>query len=189
MSFKWADKYQRASLDRINSSVGYVPGNIRYVCQTANWVKWKFRDEDVFRFCAAASHWNRDFSVLKEIDTVPFLRYLHLASRRAREKKRPFDLTAEYLMDIWNKQGGRCALSGIPLDNPPNSVWDDYYCHPWRASLDRIDSSLSYVKGNVQFLCMMGNFGKNTSSNESLVSFCKAVSGKMVDPLGVAPKS
>ena len=44
---------RRASIDRIDSSQGYVPGNIRFVSVMANYCKNNFTDDDVLEFCRA----------------------------------------------------------------------------------------------------------------------------------------
>lgn len=45
----------RASLDRIDSKEGYVPGNIRFIALIAQFAKNGWADEDVIRFCHAVS--------------------------------------------------------------------------------------------------------------------------------------
>ena len=44
---------RRASLDRIDPALGYIPGNIRFVAVIANYCKHQFTDEDVIEFCRA----------------------------------------------------------------------------------------------------------------------------------------
>lgn len=44
---------RRASIDRIDSSIGYTLGNIRFVSVMANYCKNDFTDEDVIEFCHA----------------------------------------------------------------------------------------------------------------------------------------
>ena len=39
-----------ASLDRIDSSKGYITGNIRWVSRTVNWMKNNMMDENVWKF-------------------------------------------------------------------------------------------------------------------------------------------
>lgn len=53
----WADSTQpkNASLDRIDCSKGYDPGNLRFVCLMANHARNKFTDEQVFAFCHAVT--------------------------------------------------------------------------------------------------------------------------------------
>jgi hypothetical protein len=44
-----------------------------------------------------------------------------------------------------------------------------------RASLDRIDSSKGYIKGNVEFVCLAINFAKNDFKKEEMKSFIKEI--------------
>lgn len=43
------------------------------------------------------------------------------------------------------------------------------------ASLDRIDNSKGYLKGNVRFVSMMANLARSTFSDNELIRFCKSV--------------
>ena len=47
--------------------------------------------------------------------------------------------------------------------------------HPNTASLDRIDSSLGYIPGNVQFVSVIANYAKRDFQEEELFEFCEAV--------------
>lgn len=49
-----------------------------------------------------------------------------------------------------------------------------YFFH--RASLDRIDSSLGYVKGNIQFVPTPINLMKTTKSDKEIRLFLKDIS-------------
>jgi hypothetical protein len=42
---------QRASLDRIDNSKGYLEGNVRFICVMANFARNDFTDEEVIEFC------------------------------------------------------------------------------------------------------------------------------------------
>jgi hypothetical protein len=85
------------------------------------------------------------------------------------------DITIEYLKEIWDNQHGICPWTGKSLVLPRSTTgWSDL--HTWnRASLDRIDNSKGYVKGNVRFVSLMANFIKGRFSDEEIVEFCKAV--------------
>ncbi|OLQ14084.1 hypothetical protein AK812_SmicGene1814 [Symbiodinium microadriaticum] len=63
------------------------------------------------------------------------------ARRRDREKGRQGNIDANHLLDLVLEQGGLCAYSGIPMEMlRPNSHW--------RISVERIDTSQGYLKGN-----------------------------------------
>ena len=76
------------------------------------------------------------------------------ARSNAKKLDRDFDLTGEQVFDLWNKQGGMCALSGLPMQHHPSFV-------DFNASIDRIDSSLGYTIDNIQLVCWRVNEMKN----------------------------
>ena len=43
------------------------------------------------------------------------------------------------------------------------------------ASLDRIDSKLGYVKGNLQFISIICNQAKNNLTHENMMTFLKTI--------------
>lgn len=77
----------------------------------------------------------------------------------------PYDIDAEYLCSIFT---GKCALSGLDIHIGKHSRNNT-------ASLDRIDSSQGYVRGNVQWLHKDINWMKNTLTEERFVDLCKQV--------------
>ena len=53
------------------------------------------------------------------------------------------DIKVEDIMDLWNKQDGKCAISGIPMN---------YDINEFRLSIDRIDNDLGYIKENIRLV-------------------------------------
>lgn len=72
---------------------------------------------------------------------------------------RDFDITLPFLMDLFERQYGKCALSGLPMltithrDECP----EDQRCNPNKLSIDRIDSSCGYTEDNVQLVRWRAN--------------------------------
>ena len=181
----------RASVDRIDSSQGYTIDNIQFVAVIANFAKNAFPEEDLINFCHDVYKYrnlgidnfiNKDvascnlFSGTRRNKYSPFRQHLRLARRRVKTHKRECTITLEYLKELWEKQGGRCVYTGWELDNPETTNhWNDHLLHPRTASLDRIDSSIGYVLGNVQFVSVIANFGKRDFPEEKLLEFCQAV--------------
>ena len=96
--------------------------------------------------------------------------------RNARSRKQALDLDLAYLRALWEIQGGRCALSGRPMELPRNTrAWERDSHNPWKPSLDRIDSTKGYVQGNVRFVSMIGNYCKNRFTDTDVIEFCQAV--------------
>lgn len=83
------------------------------------------------------------------------------------------DITIEYAWELFLKQDRRCALTGLELRFPKKSTSSEYKSAT--ASLDRIDSTIGYVKGNVQWVHKDINIMKNTYSNNYFINMCKLV--------------
>jgi hypothetical protein len=71
-------------------------------------------------------------------------KYWETCRRSAERRKLEFAITPEYAWEIFTQQKKCCALTGLPLQFRTKSDMTD-----GTASLDRIDSSKGYVKGNV----------------------------------------
>jgi len=93
---------------------------------------------------------------------------------KARNRKHESDLTEEYLQKLWDEQKGKCVYSNIEMN-----LYNGESKLPTTASLDRIDSSLGYTKGNVQFVCFSLNLAKNNFDNDVFVNFLLKMSSKM----------
>lgn len=95
--------------------------------------------------------------------------YNHAAKRK---QDLGFDIDIGYLMAVFQQQSGRCALSGVEMT---------YAAGAGRVStnisIDRIDSSKGYLRGNVQLVCDIVNRMKSDMSETELVSWCRKILG------------
>lgn len=66
----------------------------------------------------------------------------------------------------------QCPILGIKFDNESRA---------FKPSLDRIDNSKGYIKGNVQVISFRANMMKNDASKEELISFAKWVLKEYAD--------
>ena len=100
----------------------------------------------------------------------PYLYYMRIIQRRFKE----ITITIDDLKDQWTIQNGICPYSGIQLilgSSVKTNVNPIY-----RASLDRIDSSKGYIKGNIQFVSTCINYMKHTLSHDDTIELCKLIS-------------
>lgn len=87
--------------------------------------------------------------------------------RQSSAKNLPFNLTPEYLLDIFPKDE-KCPVLGIKL------IWGDK-TKTFRGprmnspSLDKLVPDLGYVKGNVNWMSMRANYIKQDASPEELL--------------------
>lgn len=99
--------------------------------------------------------------------------YIYLLKNRAQRKKIKFNLNGNYLWRLFLKQNKKCILSGIEICFP--RAWGARSKTQITASLDRIDSSKGYVKGNVQWVHKAINSMKMNMSDSNFIDLCKKV--------------
>lgn len=89
--------------------------------------------------------------------------------KRARQQKDPFkeahvrkrnacniqsiryELTPEYLKNMWDEQDGKCAALGLDIDLLAPRKSDH------KATIDRIVPSMGYTQGNVKWVSLLAN--------------------------------
>lgn len=62
-----------------------------------------------------------------------------------------------------------CPLLGVPF------VWGTRHDKWYTYSLDRIDNSLGYIKGNIQVITYLANTMKSKATKEELLTFSKNI--------------
>lgn len=95
--------------------------------------------------------------------------YFIRAGAKARNIK--FDITIEYIWDLYIKQNRKCALSGIEIIIDRN-----YNRKNSTASLDRIDSNRGYIEGNIQWVHKDINYMKLDQTDNEFINWCHMVS-------------
>ena len=100
----------------------------------------------------------------------PFTTLYDNARRNCLTRNREIDIDTDYIKELWEKQDGKCALSGLPMSFP-NSEHKDAF----QASIDRIDNDKGYIKGNVRITCLIANLCRNGFSDEDVIKFCEAM--------------
>lgn len=84
-----------------------------------------------------------------------------------------WELTIDDVADLLDKQEGKCALTGWDIEFPESG-----HAQKAPASIDRINSSLGYVLGNVQLLTRHVNMMKQAYDNDYFIEVCKAVANR-----------
>jgi hypothetical protein len=75
-----------------------------------------------------------------------------------------FVVEAQDLQDLWNRQGGKCALSGIPMQKAPRT---------W--SIDRVDNSCGYWPDNIQLVLKHVNMMRGSLTIDRFIETCKFI--------------
>ena len=86
-------------------------------------------------------------------------------------RKKEVEVSLQDLVDVWKAQRGLCPYSGQIL----TLVEKDTGWSKSTASLDRIDSSIGYVKGNIQWVHKRINTMKNDMTEDEFINWCVKV--------------
>ena len=81
-----------------------------------------------------------------------------------------WDVSFDYLADLLIEQDFCCALTAEPLNAMEVSN---------NASLDRIDSKIGYIEGNLQWVTSQVNMMKQNYSQEEFIKVCCSVADKV----------
>lgn len=81
------------------------------------------------------------------------------------------DLTLDQLVELWNKQDGKCAISGVEMSYKRNKRQHNMS----NCSIDRIDSSGVYTINNIQLVCWIVNRMKGENTTEELIKWCNYI--------------
>jgi hypothetical protein len=92
----------------------------------------------------------------------------------AKNRKIDFNLTIDDIADVYEKQQGKCSLTGWDIVFPEVGIPQNA-----DASLDRIDSKKPYQKDNIQIVHKLVNMMKSRYSQEQFIEVCKAVADKV----------
>ena len=93
--------------------------------------------------------------------------YLNGIEKNANRRNIKYQITHDYLVQLFDSQNGICTLSGMKLvcGGRNNRT----------ASIDRIDSSKGYIEGNLQWVHKDYNMMKLEWSDAEFIQMCKTV--------------
>lgn len=95
------------------------------------------------------------------------------AKYRARKKNISFELNLDILKNLWEKQEGKCSITGLSMTT---TILKGKL--KTNLSIDRIDSNKGYTIDNVQLVCVAVNIMKNTFTLDELKYFCNLIINK-----------
>lgn len=109
--------------------------------------------------------------MIKKDDLDYFLKELLSAAKiRSIKKNIEFTISIEVLKQLWEKQLGKCAISGVDMTHTILSGRIQT-----NVSIDRIDSTKGYSVDNIQLVCVSVNVMKGTMNLSELKHFCKLI--------------
>lgn len=182
----WKGRKPTASLDRIDSNLGYTTDNIQWVHYDINYMKLDFTQKELIEWCKLVqkhnnglSEYNNDQELVIRDHHKNWRGYGNLSrflyggyASGAADRGHEFNVSIEYLWDLFVSQKGLCALSGLPIYFPKK------HKDSKSASLDRIDSLQGYIEGNLQWIHKDLNFMKHKLTQENFKDYCCLIAQK-----------
>lgn len=98
------------------------------------------------------------------------LSYYNALKNGAIRRKIQFDVSIEYLWDLFIKQNRRCRYTNKELNFKSRAYTSD-----GTASVDRLDSSKGYIEGNVQWVHKQINWMKRDLSDKEFFEWCEII--------------
>ena len=148
-------------------------GRIVWMCQCECGVKQKVRQTHLLsgkEMCGNCQMTGSRSPVWKGHEKLSGTRWKYIKNGAIRKSRvLEFDITIDYAWNLYEKQNGKCNLSGLSIPFSENS--SEYGV----ASLDRIDSSKGYIEGNVQWVHQDVNKMKFDLSQSRLIELCHLI--------------
>jgi len=117
---------------------------------------------------------NDNFEEVKSI--LSFLRANLQRAMNRGDASQIIQVDLDYVYSVGSSQDFLCALTGTELEfTRGGQKWLGKWCNPNSCTIDRIDSSKGYVKGNIQLITWRANCLKQHLDNAEFIEFCKDV--------------
>lgn len=132
----------------------------------------KIKDIRAYRILKIANlKYNRRYDFPKAINYKGMISSVfNKIKNNAKRRKIEFNITLEDMGDLFEKQNGKCALTGMKL-TLKKSLNDKTST----ASLDRIDNKKGYLKDNIQWIYRPINFMKGILDENEFIYYCEQV--------------
>ena len=114
------------------------------------------------------------YSASPEIFLLRAYQMIKQESARLVRKRRPVTITFEEFMEAWAAQKKKYGLI-CPISHQEMTHIQGLGNLETNISIDRIDSSKDYIKGNIQFICRRVNTMKHNESLDSLIFWSRAI--------------
>jgi hypothetical protein len=103
------------------------------------------------------------------------LRMFQVCRRNAARRGIAFELDDEWLTERWQRQRGRCAMTGTAFARAGVRS-------PWAPSVDRINSRGAYTAANCRLVCLIYNYAKNEFADRDVIKFAQGLLGARSEP-------
>lgn len=173
------------SIDRINPNESYTKDNIQLVCACVNKIKWDWDEGDLYSICADIYNYQRYLDVSKickmkktnidlplelpPIDENRLQKYIKTkftyTKNNAKSRNIDVKITENDVLEQFKKQNQICVFTGRLLTYSADKPFTNF-------SIDRIDSKLGYIKGNIQLISHKLNNMKSDLPDKKFIEYC-----------------
>lgn len=101
-----------------------------------------------------------------------FTQRIYFARTRAKAKKLECSLSLLDCLDMYDRQGGRCDVSGLAFSFEGTG---QLFSRAFAPSIDRRDNALGYIRQNVRLVCRITNFAMGTWGETALLKLARAM--------------
>ena len=122
--------------------------------------------------CVEASRRKKWSSTYQE-----YLNKLLQSSKSNRSKTMEFNVKLEHLIDLWEKQDGKCALSGVAMTHHRDGSGKKEF----NASIDRIDQNQGYEPHNIHLVCYRVNILRHSLQIDMFYWWIKTIAEHSCD--------
>lgn len=106
--------------------------------------------------------------------THVIVKRFNAAKNRAKSRNIEFNITRDFLIELYRRQNGLCYYSNIEMkDTIGNRNRNNN--DPYSLSIERVDSTRGYTKDNIVLCCSVINIMKNGLSKEEFLSICRKI--------------
>lgn len=170
-----------ASLDQTNSGLGYIDNNVGFCCDFINLSKMQMPLNKFIKQLMEAgrnikSQLYKYIFPVKDIDDDIKDYLITLFRNKKLVKKIGYD----FIIDLYKKQGGRCAITSIKMTGIKNKTVK--HRHATNISIDKINPKLEYTKDNIQLTCLWANTGKQQMTTKEYRNLLLKAYNSMMTP-------
>lgn len=164
---------QSATVDRIDSSMGYVPGNIQLLSSLANSIKSDAPAETILAVANAIIERESYPVIVNDHDPRTQAKRQRMVTRKKVSNKRGRGL--EFSLNWYDFSLPKvCPCTGIKLNN------DDWRTRP---SMDRINNLVGYIPGNVWVISAQANAIKSNANGSQIMQVYEHMISNSSNPI------
>lgn len=173
---------QTASLDRINSNIGYIESNVQWVHKDVNIMKNSLSEQNFLywvNLIINSVKTKKRKIIINTNRPNNYKGYMNLSGvfwdrilRGARSRNINVNISIQDAWNIYINQNGKCIFTGLEIDFANNLIKES---SQQTASLDRINPKKDYDINNIQWTHKTINKMKWDLNNEYFIDLCKII--------------